>query len=84
MSRVKEALVCPRMPDRESEKIHPGMPFGDWMDFWYQNYSKPKLRATTRSGYEGRIYGHIIPELGKIPLNNPRIPDRVLASPPLV
>ncbi len=53
----------------KSEKIRPGMPFGDWMDFWYQNYSKPNLRATTRSGYEGRIYGHIIPELGKIPLN---------------
>ena len=51
------------------EKIRPDMPFGDWMEFWYQNYSKPKLRATTRSGYEGRIYGHIIPELGKIPLN---------------
>ena len=53
----------------KSEKIRPGMPFGDWLDFWYQNYSKPNLRATTLSGYEGRIYGHIIPELGKIPLN---------------
>ena len=40
-----------------------------WIDFWYQNYSKPKLRATTRAGYENRIYLHIIPELGDIPLN---------------
>ena len=39
------------------------------MDFWYQNYSKPKLRPTTRSGYEGRIYRHIISELGNIPLD---------------
>ncbi len=53
----------------KADKIKPDMPFGDWMDFWYQHYSKPKLRATTRSGYEGRIYQHIIPELGKIPLN---------------
>ena len=53
----------------KTEKIKPDMPFGDWIDFWYQNYSKSKLRVTTRSGYEGRIYGHIIPELGKIPLN---------------
>lgn len=64
LKNLKEKLGPPK-----KEKIHPGMPFGDWMDFWYQNYSKPKLRATTRSGYEGRIYGHIIPELGKIPLN---------------
>lgn len=53
----------------QNSKIKPDMPFGEWIDFWYQNYSKPKLRATTRGGYEGRIYGHIIPELGKIPLN---------------
>ena len=64
LKKLKEQ-VKPAKP----QKIHPGMPFGDWMDFWYQNYSKPKLRATTRSGSEGRIYGHIIPELGKIPLN---------------
>lgn len=52
-----------------SQKIYSGMPFGEWMDFWYQNYSKPKLRTTTRTGYEGRIYGHIIPEIGEIPLD---------------
>ncbi len=45
------------------------MPFGDWMDFWYQNYCKPGLRENTQEGYEIRIYKHIIPELGKIPLN---------------
>ena len=45
------------------------MTFGEWLDFWYQNYSKPKIRPTTQASYEGRIYQHIIPELGKIPLN---------------
>ena len=44
------------------------MPFGDWMDFWYQNFSKPKIRQTTMECYENRIYNHIIPEIGKIPL----------------
>ena len=53
----------------KSQKIYPGMSFGDWMDFWYQNYSKPKLRTTTRTSYEGRIYGHIIPGIGEILLN---------------
>ena len=39
------------------------------MDFWYQNYSKPKIRLTTQASYENRIYNHIITEIGKIPLN---------------
>jgi len=43
--------------------------FGDWLDFWYQNYSKPKLRPKTQLDYENNIYQHIIPALGKIPLN---------------
>ena len=50
-------------------KCSPGMSFGDWMDFWYQNYCKPQLRLNTQLGYEDRIYKHIIPEIGGIPLN---------------
>lgn len=53
----------------KAEKIRPDMAFGEWLDFWYQNWSKPKLRPTTQACYEGKIYRHIIPELGKIPLN---------------
>ena len=54
---------------RRSEKIKPDMPFGDWIDFWYQNYSAPKLRPTTQACYSVRIYTHIIPSVGNIPLN---------------
>ena len=64
LKQLQEQYAPPK-----SDKIKPEMPFGDWIDFWYQNYSKPKLRATTRAGYENRIYLHIIPELGDIPLN---------------
>ena len=53
----------------KSDKIKPDMPFGDWIDFWYQNHCKPKVRQTTQMCYETRIYLHIIPELGKIKLN---------------
>ena len=53
---------------RTSDRLKPEMPFGDWLDFWYQNFSKPKIRKTTQLCYEGRIYTHIIPEIGKIPL----------------
>lgn len=52
-----------------TEKIKPDMPFGEWIDFWYQTYCRHTLRITTKSEYENRIYNHIIPEIGKIPLN---------------
>jgi len=45
------------------------MPFGEWMDLWYQNYSKPTIRETTQEGYETRIYKHIIPSIGYIQLD---------------
>jgi len=54
---------------RSSDKIKPDMPFGDWIDFWYQTYCRHTLRITTRTDYENRIFNHIIPEIGKIPLN---------------
>ena len=64
LKQLQERYTPPK-----SDKVKSDMPFGEWMDFWYQNYSRPKLRPTTRSGYEGRIYQHIIPELGSIPLD---------------
>ena len=53
----------------KTEKVRSEMPFGEWLDFWYQNYVKPQIRPTTQANYEAKIYQHIIPELGKIPLN---------------
>lgn len=46
LKQLQEQYAPPK-----SDKIKLEMPFGEWMDFWYQNYSKPKLRPTTRSGY---------------------------------
>lgn len=34
---------------RSSDKIKPDMPFGDWIDFWYQTYCRHTLRITTRT-----------------------------------
>jgi integrase len=53
----------------KSERLRADMPFGDWLEYWYENYSKPKLRPTTQINYENCIRAHIIPEIGKIPLN---------------
>ena len=50
-------------------RVKAEMAFGDWLDFWYQQYAKQTLRPTTQSGYENMIYNHIIPDIGKIPLN---------------
>ena len=54
---------------RTTDRLKSDMLFGDWIDFWYQNFSKPNIRQTTQQTYEGRIYTHIIPEIGQIPLN---------------
>ena len=50
-------------------QVRPDMPFGAWMDYWYQNFSKTRLRPTTQLSYEGWIYNHLIPGLGHIQLN---------------
>ena len=52
-----------------SVKVRSEMRFGDWLDFWYQSYSKPALRHTTQLNYENWIYLHAIPGVGDIPLN---------------
>ena len=36
----------------KSEKICADMPFGEWMDFWYQTYIKSGLRPATQNTYE--------------------------------
>ncbi len=54
---------------KPTEKINSEMPFGEWIDFWYQTYCKHTIRLTTQLEYENRIYKHIIPEIGTIPLN---------------
>ena len=54
---------------RLPKKPKPDMLFGDWIDLWYQIYCKPTIRATTQSEYEDRIYLHIIPNIGDIPLD---------------
>ena len=55
---------------KESEPQPPRqtMTVAQWLDFWYQTYKKPNLRPNTQMSYERRIYQHIIPNLGPIPL----------------
>ena len=63
LTRLMEAVGSTK-----SEKIRADMPFGEWVDFWYQTYVKSGLRPTTQHTYETNIYQHVIPQLGQIPL----------------
>ena len=57
------------MVGRNDRKVKPDMLFGDWLCCWYETHSKPTLRASTQNNYENVIYNHVLPEIGKIPLN---------------
>ena len=57
------------MVGRNDRKVKPDMLFGDWLCYWYEIHSKPTLRASTRNNYENVIHNHVLPEIGKIPLN---------------
>jgi len=52
----------------EPEQPKADVTFGAWLDRWYQTDCKPAIRPKTQADYENRIYQHIIPELGHIPL----------------
>lgn len=52
----------------EPERPRADMTFGTWMDRWYQTECRSATRPKTQADYENRIYQHIIPELGHIPL----------------
>ncbi len=41
---------------------------GQWMDVWFENYTKIKVRPSSHQTYRGYIDNHIKPNIGKIPL----------------
>ena len=65
--KLKEAME--KDGKLSSDHINPEMTFGEWLQFWYNNYCKPGVRESTRNCYEGRIRLHILPALGHIKLN---------------
>ena len=62
-------LTCCTLSLAASNQAKSSMSFGEWMDLWYQNYCKQTIRESTRASYENRIYRHIIPKIGDVPLN---------------
>ena len=41
---------------------------GTWMDEWFENYAKIKVRPSSHQTYRGYIDNHIKPDIGKLPL----------------
>ena len=64
LKTLKDALAPPAPP-----RIKADMPFGDWMEHWYETYSRPAARPGTRRIYEGYLRLYIRPGLDHIPLN---------------
>ena len=64
LKTLKDALAPPAPP-----RIKADMPFGDWMEHWYETHSRPAARPGTRRIYEGYLRLYISPGLGHIPLN---------------
>ena len=42
---------------------------GQWIDVWFENYAKVKVRPSSHQTYRGYIQNHIQPNIGTIPLN---------------
>ena len=41
---------------------------GEWMEVWFQDYAKIKVRPSSHQTYQGHIHNHIRPNIGEIPL----------------
>ena len=42
---------------------------GQWLDVWFENYAKVKVRPSSHQTYRGYIDNHIKPAIGAMPLN---------------
>lgn len=40
------------------------MSFGNWLNYWFENYVKRTVKQSTAVSYYGYINGHIVPEIG--------------------
>ena len=64
-AKLKQAI-------EEAKQSGPNQPHqstvGEWMDIWFENYAKVKVRPSSHQTYRGYIDNHIKPNIGKVPL----------------
>ena len=68
-SEVKEKLKTAIKATQSLDSSKTGQyTLGQWMDVWYENYAKIKVRPSSHQTYKGYIENHIKPNIGDIPL----------------
>ena len=64
-AKLKAAIEETKSLDvTKAGKVHGGA----WMDEWFENYAKVKVRPSSHQTYRGYIDNHIKPNIGKMPL----------------
>jgi integrase len=48
------------------------MTIGQWLNTWLSDYARPKVRQTTFDNYDGLVRRHLVPVLGRLPLQSLR------------
>ena len=64
-AKLKQAIEEAKIVDQTKAKKYT---VGEWMDVWFENYAKVKVRPSSHQTYRGYIDNHIKPNIGKIPL----------------
>ena len=64
-AKLKQAIEEAKQVDPVKAKQYT---VGEWMDVWFENYAKVKVRPSSHQTYRGYIDNHIKPNIGKIPL----------------
>ena len=68
-AEVKEKLTQAMAENKNLDLTKVGQyTIGQWMDVWYENYAKIKVRPSSHQTYKGYIENHIKPNIGDIPL----------------
>ena len=65
-AKLKQAIEEDKQIDPVRSKQYT---VGEWMDVWFENYAKVKVRPSSHQTYRGYIDNHIKPNVGKIPLS---------------
>ena len=64
-AKLTQAIEEAKIVDQTKAKKYT---VGAWMDEWFENYAKMKVRPSSHQTYRGYIGNHIKPNIGKIPL----------------
>ena len=64
-AKLKAAIETAKAVDPVKSKKYT---VGQWMDEWFENYAKVKVRPSSHQTYRGYIDNHIKPNIGKLPL----------------